>query len=58
MAGLSPATHDQAVALASLPGVIRGYEGIKLAGVRRFREEAARLGFPTAPGPPGLDDRA
>jgi indolepyruvate ferredoxin oxidoreductase len=46
LAGLSPVTHARAVALAALPDLIRGYEGIKLLGVRRFREEAARLGFP------------
>jgi indolepyruvate ferredoxin oxidoreductase len=43
--GLSPATHERAVVLAGLPEVIRGYEAIKLAGVRRFRAEAAALGF-------------
>jgi len=48
LAGLSAATHERVVALAGLLDVIRGYEGIKRAGVRRFREEAAKLGFPAA----------
>jgi indolepyruvate ferredoxin oxidoreductase len=47
---LSPATHERAVTLASLPDLIRGYEDVKLRGVARFREEARRLAL--APGPP------
>ena len=41
---LSPATHERAVTLASLPDLIRGYEDVKLRNVARFREEARRLG--------------
>ena len=44
LATLSPETHEAAVRLASLPDLIRGYEGIKLRNVARFREEARRLG--------------
>jgi len=33
------------VKLANLPDLIRGYEEIKLANVRRFREEVRALGF-------------
>jgi indolepyruvate ferredoxin oxidoreductase len=40
---LSPATHDDAVEIARLPDLIRGYEGIKLRNVARFRDEARRL---------------
>jgi indolepyruvate ferredoxin oxidoreductase len=43
LAGLSPATHERAVAVARLPDLVRGYEGIKLRNVARFREEARRL---------------
>jgi indolepyruvate ferredoxin oxidoreductase len=42
---LSPGTHERAVALASLPDLIRGYEDIKLGNVARFREEVRKLGF-------------
>jgi indolepyruvate ferredoxin oxidoreductase len=45
LAGLSLATYDRAVTLAALPDLIRGYEDIKLANVRRFREEVRALGF-------------
>jgi indolepyruvate ferredoxin oxidoreductase len=40
---LAPDTHDTAVALASLPDEIRGYEEIKMEGVRRFRTRAEEL---------------
>jgi indolepyruvate ferredoxin oxidoreductase len=40
---LSPETHGTLARIAELPDVIRGYEDIKLRGVERFREEAARL---------------
>jgi indolepyruvate ferredoxin oxidoreductase len=43
LAGLSPATHDRAVAIARLPDLVRGYESIKLRNVARFRDEARRL---------------
>ena len=42
---LSPATIDRAIALAELPDVIRGYEGIKLANVDAFHEQVRALGF-------------
>jgi indolepyruvate ferredoxin oxidoreductase len=40
---LSPATHARAVQVASLPGLVRGYEHIKLRNVERFHSEARRL---------------
>ena len=40
---LGPATHDQAVALAELPDMIRGYEQVKLDSVAQFRRRAAEL---------------
>jgi len=43
--GLDAASHARAVKLASLPDIVRGYEDIKLANVRRFREEVRALGF-------------
>jgi indolepyruvate ferredoxin oxidoreductase len=42
---LTPASYDRAVKLAALPDLIRGYEDIKLANVRRFREDVRALGF-------------
>jgi indolepyruvate ferredoxin oxidoreductase len=45
LVGLDATSHARAVKLAALPDVIRGYEEIKLANVRRFREEARTLGF-------------
>ncbi len=36
-------THDAAVAIASLPDEIRGYEQIKLDNVKRWRDKAAQL---------------
>ncbi|UGS38333.1 indolepyruvate ferredoxin oxidoreductase family protein [Capillimicrobium parvum] len=39
---LTPRTADAVVELCELPGVVRGYEEIKLAAVARFREEAAQ----------------
>jgi indolepyruvate ferredoxin oxidoreductase len=41
---LTPDTHDRAVRVAGLPDLIRGYEGVKLRNVQRFREEARALG--------------
>ena len=43
--GLDAASHARAVKLANLPDLIRGYEDIKLANVRRFHEEVRKLGF-------------
>jgi indolepyruvate ferredoxin oxidoreductase len=45
LVGLDAASHGRAVKLASLPDLVRGYEDIKLANVRRFREEVRALGF-------------
>ncbi|HEX3177132.1 MAG TPA: indolepyruvate ferredoxin oxidoreductase family protein [Methylomirabilota bacterium] len=45
LAGLSESSYDRAAKLAALPDLIRGYEDIKLANVRRFREEVRALGF-------------
>ena len=45
LVGLDAASHARAVKLANLPDLIRGYEEIKLANVRRFREEVRALGF-------------
>ena len=46
---LTPANHADAVALAALPDLVRGYEHIKLANVARYRSELAgarsRLGL-------------
>ena len=44
LVGLDAASHARAVKLANLPDLIRGYEEIKLANVRRFREEVRALG--------------
>jgi indolepyruvate ferredoxin oxidoreductase len=40
---LGPANHAVAVAIASLPDDIRGYEQTKLDSVKRFRDRAAQL---------------
>jgi indolepyruvate ferredoxin oxidoreductase len=40
---LTPSNYQHAVALAELPDIIRGYEGIKLANVERYREALAAL---------------
>ncbi len=45
LVALSPETYESAVRLANLPDVIRGYEGIKLRNVGRFRDEVRALGF-------------
>jgi indolepyruvate ferredoxin oxidoreductase len=45
LAGLDARSYDRAVKLAGLPDLIRGYEEIKLANVRRFRDEVRALGF-------------
>ncbi len=44
MAGLSAENYERAVKLAALPDLIRGYEDVKLAGVKRFRDEVRALG--------------
>jgi indolepyruvate ferredoxin oxidoreductase len=43
LGALAPDTHETAIALASLPDVVRGYEEIKLASVEEFRGRAASL---------------
>ena len=40
---LTPETYERAVRLAELPDIVRGYEGIKLANVERYREAQAAL---------------
>ncbi|MEU8803250.1 indolepyruvate ferredoxin oxidoreductase family protein [Spirillospora sp. NPDC048819] len=40
---LTPDGHAAAVELAALPDVVRGYEGIKLGNVRRYRERQESL---------------
>jgi indolepyruvate ferredoxin oxidoreductase len=39
---LTVENHADAVALAALPDMVRGYEGIKMANVERYRSEVAR----------------
>jgi indolepyruvate ferredoxin oxidoreductase len=43
LAGLTPGNHDLAVEVAALPDMVRGYEDIKLATVRAYREKLAEL---------------
>jgi indolepyruvate ferredoxin oxidoreductase len=45
LAGLDAGSYDKAARLAALPDIIRGYEDIKLANVRRFRDEVRALGY-------------
>ena len=45
VAGLDPGSYERAAKLAAMPDIIRGYEDIKLANVRRFRDEVRALGF-------------
>jgi indolepyruvate ferredoxin oxidoreductase len=40
---LSPATRATVIEIAELPELVRGYEDIKLAGVKRFRAQADEL---------------
>ncbi len=42
---LSETGYERAVRLANLPDLIRGYEGIKLGNVKRFRDAVRALGF-------------
>lgn len=52
---LRPETHSKVAEIAALADLVRGYEGVKLRNVERFREEAGRLekalvnGEPAAP---------
>src|SRR6185437_5107528 len=43
LAGLTAGNHDLAIQVASLPDMIRGYEEIKLANVRAYHEQLAKL---------------
>jgi indolepyruvate ferredoxin oxidoreductase len=43
LTGLTAGNHDLAVQIAALPDMIRGYEEIKLATVRAYRERLADL---------------
>jgi indolepyruvate ferredoxin oxidoreductase len=43
LASLTAGNHDLAIQIASLPDMIRGYEEIKLANVRAYREQLAKL---------------
>ena len=43
LVGLTPGNHDLAVEVAALPDMVRGYEDIKLATVRAYREKLAEL---------------
>jgi indolepyruvate ferredoxin oxidoreductase len=43
LAGLTRGNHSLAVQIAALPDMIRGYEDIKVASVRTYRETLARL---------------
>ncbi|HCU94540.1 MAG TPA: 2-oxoacid ferredoxin oxidoreductase [Actinobacteria bacterium] len=40
---LRPGNHALAVEIAALPGLVRGYEGVKLAAVARYRERLGEL---------------
>jgi len=52
LAALSGATHARAVALARLPDMIRGYEGVKKANIERYRNAIRELKAPPAPAEP------
>ena len=41
---LNPETYDEAVKLAELPDIIRGYDAVKLGNVERFWSEVKALG--------------
>jgi indolepyruvate ferredoxin oxidoreductase len=43
-AGLKAGDYDRAVAVAALPDVVRGYEGVKLANVDAYRVRLRELG--------------
>ncbi|HEX4306085.1 MAG TPA: indolepyruvate ferredoxin oxidoreductase family protein [Solirubrobacterales bacterium] len=43
LAELGPQTRDTALEIARLPELVRGYEEIKLDGVRRFRDRSREL---------------
>jgi indolepyruvate ferredoxin oxidoreductase len=54
---LDPASYERAVAIADAPELVRGYEGIKLASVHRYRERRAELGQPLSAALLALLDR-
>ena len=43
LADLSPKSYEQAVKLAELPDIVRGYEEVKLKNIIRFREEVRTI---------------
>jgi indolepyruvate ferredoxin oxidoreductase len=43
LAGLTAGNHELAIQIAALPDMVRGYEDIKLATVRAYREKLAEL---------------
>jgi indolepyruvate ferredoxin oxidoreductase len=47
-AGLTAGSYATAVAAAEAADLVRGYEDVKLAGVRRYRARLAELGLSRA----------
>ena len=45
LAGLNADNYEQAVKLARLPDMVRGYDEVKLGNVERFWQEARALGY-------------
>jgi len=43
LADLRTETYEKALAVAELPDIIRGYEGVKEANVEKFRQAAREL---------------
>jgi indolepyruvate ferredoxin oxidoreductase len=43
LTGLTEDNHDLVLEIAALPDMIRGYENIKLANVRRYHEKLTEL---------------
>ena len=42
--GLDPGNHARAVAIAGLPGIVRGYGPVKAAAILRYRQRLAEVG--------------
>ena len=40
---MTPENHALAVCVAELPDIVRGYEGVKLANVARYRKQGEQL---------------
>ncbi len=40
---MTPQQYSSIVELAALPDMVRGYEGIKMANVARYRETVAQM---------------